>query len=311
MPGHFDSIGFHAQSDEDLLPFVRRALREGDQLEVIGADPGWGGRYVCWSPGSGVQIWVNVNEKGKVQSFDPHFQGRGRAHITLERSYDYDTAPPTGGIFAWVALGSEEETKAGFDLPGFARFYDMACDYEGNALVQVAAFTHGAAAFPDVESYRAAQEEIERENPELAFDVQSFLPIGYFDPDGKIPPATARVSGIILEAQRLTNPITGRPFHAVLVKTVGMTVDVVADDEQLEGEPKPGGVLSGAFWLSALPAEGPRRPTLRTTSVPKITITDIRETEPEPEVDPSHGEASAPPEENLGAQPPRDDAEPA
>jgi hypothetical protein len=283
MPGHFDSIGFVAEKDEDLLPFVKRALREGDQLEVIGADPGWGGRYVCWSPGSGVQLWVNVDEKGKVQSFDPHYQGRGRAHITLERSYDYDTAPPTGGVFAWVALGSNEETKAGFDLPGFARFYDMACDYEGNALVQVAAFAHGAAAFPDVESYRRAQEEIERENPELAFDVQSFLPIGYFDPEGNIPPATARLSGIILEAQRLTNPVTGRQFHAVLVKTVGMTVDVVADDEQLEGDPQPGGVLAGAFWMSAVPAEGPRRATMQMTRPAKITITGIRETEPEPE----------------------------
>lgn len=286
MPGHFDSIGFVAEKDEDLQPYVQRALREGDQIEVIGADAGWGGRYVCWSPGNGVQIWVNVDEKGKVQGFDPHYEGRGRAHITLERSYDYDTAPPTGGIFAWVGLGSEEETKAGFDLPAFARFYDMACDYEGNALVQVAAFAHGAEAFPDVPAYRAAQAVIERENPDLAFDVQSFLPIGYFDPDGKIPPSTARLSGIILEAHRPTNPATGRQFHAVLVKTVGMTVDVVADDEQLGGTPQPGGVLSGAFWLSALPAEGPRRPTLRATRPAKITITDIRETEPEePESD--------------------------
>ncbi len=277
MPGHFDSIGFVAEQDEDLLPWVRRAVREGDQIEVIGADPGWGGRYICWSPGHGVQLWVNVNERGQIQGFDPHFEGRGRAHITLERSYDYDTAPPTGGVFAWIGLGSLEETKAGFDLPAFARFYDMACDYDGNALVQVAAFTHGAEAFPDVPSYQAAQAEIERDNPELAFAVESFLPIGYFDPGGKIPPATARLSGIILEAERLTNPATGRAFNHALVKTVGMTVDVVADDDQISGVPQPGGVLSGAFWLSALPAEGPRRPPLRTTKPAKITITKLED----------------------------------
>lgn len=279
MPGHFDSIGFVADDDEDLQPYVQRALREGDQIEVIGADPGWGGRYVCWNPGHGVQLWVNVNEKGEVQGFDPHFEGRGRAHITLERSYDYDTAPPTGGVFAWIGLGSEEETKAGFDLPAFARFYDMACDYDGNALVQVAAFTHGAEVFADVAAYRAAQEQLQEANPDLAFAVESFLPIGYFDAEGQIPPATARLSGIILEAQRVINPITERSFHAVLVKTVGMTVDVVADDEQLTGQPVPGGVLAGAFWLSALPAEGPRRPTLRATRPAKITITNISETE--------------------------------
>ncbi len=275
MPGHFDSIGFVAETDEDLQPFIQRALKEGDQIEVIGADPGWGGRYVCWSPGQGVQIWVNLNEKGEIQGFDPHFEGRGRAHITIERSYDYDTAPPTGGVFAWIGLGSQEETKAGFDLPAYARFYDMACDYDGNALVQVAAFAHGAEAFPDVESYRQAQEELQEENPELVFAVESFLPIGYFDSEGNIPPATARLSGIIMEARRVINPATGKQFHAVLVKTVGMTVDVVADDNQLFGDPTPGGVLSGAFWMSALPAEGPRRPTLRATRPAKITITGI------------------------------------
>ncbi len=143
--------------------------------------------------------------------------------------------------------------------------------------MQVAAFAHGAEAFPDVEAYRAAQAELEQENPDLSFAVESFLPIGYFDPDGQIPPATARLSGIILEAKRVTNPATGREFNTALVKTVGMTVDVVADDNQLAGVPVPGGVLSGAFWMSALPAEGPRRPTLRATRPAKITITGIGE----------------------------------
>ena len=38
MPGHFDSIGFVADDEGELTPFVERALREGDQLEVLGAD---------------------------------------------------------------------------------------------------------------------------------------------------------------------------------------------------------------------------------------------------------------------------------
>ena len=261
LAGHFDSIGFETSDEAELAPYVERALQEGDQLEVLGADPGWGGRYVCWNPGQGVQLWVNVNERGEVQGVDPHYAGRGRAFITLDRSYDYDTAPPTGGVFAWVAVGTQEETKAGFDLPAFARFYDMACDYDGNALVQPTAFTHGAEVFESVAAYLALQEQVRKEAPELAFGVESFLPIGMFDPEGQIPPATARLSGIILEATRVTNPATGRAFHVMLVKTAGMTVDVVASDEQIEGaEPRPGGVVAGSFWLSAAPAEGPRRP---------------------------------------------------
>ena len=123
------------------------------------------------------------------RGFDPHYAGRGRAYVTIERSYDYDTAPPTGGVFAWVGLGGPEETRAGFDLPGFARFYDMACDYDGNALVQPTAFTHGAEVFETVEDYVAYQkQQLARDDPELAFAVESFLPIGLLG-EGEAPTA--------------------------------------------------------------------------------------------------------------------------
>ena len=285
MPGHFDSIGFPAADDEDLQPFVRRALAEGDQLEVIGAEPGWGGRYVCWSPGAGAQLWVAVDEDGQPTRVDPHFAGRGRAHVALERSYDYDgSAPPAGGVFCWVNPGGEEETKAGLDLPAYARFYDMACDLDGNALVQIAAFCHGGEAFASDADYLDAQARAE---DNLRFGVESFIPIGLFDREGRLPPATARLSGRVLEAERLTNPATGRPFWAALVKTFGMTVDVVADAEQMEGEPSAGGVVAGSFWLSALPADGPKRAgaaAINATSAgvplasePRITISRVGE----------------------------------
>jgi hypothetical protein len=276
VPGHFDSIGFPADDEGALKPFIRRAMAEGDQFEVIGAEPGWGGRYICWNAGGGPQLWLAVDERGALTGVDPHFAGRGRAHISLERSFDYDgSRPPAGGIFAWINPGADEETKAGFDLPAFARFYDMACDYDGNALVQVAAFCHGGEVFADEADYAAAQREA---HPELSFEIESFIPIGMFDVDGAIPPATARLSGRVLEADRLTNPATGRHFWAVLVKTFGMTVDVVADDEQLTGRPEPGSVLAGSFWLSAVPADGPKRAgttainDLAGVSDPRITI---------------------------------------
>jgi hypothetical protein len=292
VAGHFDSIGFTVDDEAELAPFVKRALAEGDQIEVLGADPGWGGRYICWDAGHGVQLWLGVDEQGNLSSVDPHYAGRGRAYITLERSYDYDQAPPAGGVFAYVSVGTSEETKAGFDLPAFARFYDMGCDYDGNAVVQVCAFCHGGEVFDNAEAYFTAQSETEAEEAAMSFDVESFLPIGLFDEEGKIPPATARVSGRILEVQRVRNPMTDQPFWAVLVKTVGMTIDVVADDEQLTGEPQVGGVLVGSVYLSALPVDGPKRPPSQADTIrlredndapapaskgPKITITKIED----------------------------------
>ena len=279
MAGHFDSIGFVVEDEAELAPFVKRALAEGDQLEVIGAEPGWGGHYVCWDAGHGAQLWLGVDEDGNVNSIDPHYAGRGRAYIALERSYDYDQAPPTGGVFAYVSIGTSEETRAGFDLPAFARFYDMGCDYDGNAVVQVCAFCHGGEAFATEAEYEAAQHENENQ---MAFAVESFLPIGLFDTEGEMPPSTARLSGHVLEVERVTNRATNRAFWAVLVKTVGMTVDLVADEEQLTGTPVVGGVVTGSVYLSALPVDGPRRPPsasegiqITGESTAKITITRV------------------------------------
>jgi hypothetical protein len=132
----------------------------------------------------------------------------------------------------------------------------MGCDLDGNAMVQIAAFCHGANFFRDDLEYIRFIEDESKANPNIgAFASESFLPIGMLS-DGELPPATARVSGHVLEARRETNVATGLSFWAMLVKTVGMTLDVVADDEQLEGEPAVGGVLAGSCWLSAVPAEG-------------------------------------------------------
>ncbi len=255
MPGHFDSIGFPADDQDELALHIRRARAEGDQYEVLGADPGWGGRYICWDAGGGAQLWLGINEANEIKSVDPHFAGRGRARITLERSYDYEQAPPAGGVYAWVAAGTVEETRAGLDLPAFARFYDMGCDLDGNAEVQIAAFCHGGSIFMDDDDYARHVALDAKDNPNLAFAVDSFLPIGLLS-DGELPPATARVSGRIMESEQRVNDATGRRFWAMLVRTVGMTLDVVAADEQLDGDAAAGGIFAGSCWLSAVPVEG-------------------------------------------------------
>ncbi len=266
MAGHFDSIGFPADDEEELAPLIRRARVEGDQLELLGAEAGYGGRYICWNAGGNAQLWLAVDEKNRIARVDPHFAGRGRADVVLERSYDYDEgepAPPAGGVVVTVAPGTAEETRAAIDLPAYGRFWDMACDADGNALMQVAAFCHGGVALPDDDAFVQFMDEQRQEGEHLAFATESFLPVGLLAetdasaPD--LPPALARLSGRVLEAKRVTNPQTGRAFWSALVKTAGMTLDVVADDEQLDGVPVRGGIVAGSFWLSGLPAEGPRR----------------------------------------------------
>lgn len=279
VPGRFASIGFDFEDDSELQKFVRRGMREGDQIEVIGAEPGWGGKYVCWNAGSGVQLWMSVNEKGGISSVDAHYAGRGRAFISLERSYDYDTAPPTGGVVAWVSPGTEEETKAGFDLPGYARFYDLACDYDGNALVQVTAFTQAATVFDDEQALADALHAVD---PDMNLAAESLLPIGILHDDPATPLCAARLSGIVLEFDTVENPATKQRFHTALVKTCGMTVDLVASDEQLAGELAVGKLVAGTVILSAIPAAGPKK--IQTAGPATITITKVDDEESEAQI---------------------------
>jgi len=78
-------------------------------------------------------------------------------------------------------------------------------------------------------------------------------------PGGSLTSADALFTGRVREARSLSNAVTGARFHWMLVDTLRLTIDVVADPEVLCELPAPGSIVSGSLWLSGriLDVHGP------------------------------------------------------
>jgi hypothetical protein len=63
-------------------------------------------------------------------------------------------------------------------------------------------------------------------------------------------------TGRVLASEQRQNSVTGQTFHSALVKTLGGTIDIVADTRQVQGEMHPGSIVQGEFWLCARLIEG-------------------------------------------------------
>ncbi len=252
MPSHLSSIGFPVQTEEDFERYARRAVEEGRAINA------GGGRYVRWPLGMGAQLWVQVDANNRFLGLNPHFSGYARLRARLTHRITRSGGSALDGAFhGWADLGDDAESGAFpfvFDTPDYALYQSL--ELPAVLDVQLAAFAHELAAYPDEEAYYAAQERKPR------FASQSFIPSGLFTPGGEAtepPEAYALFSGHVRDAALLTNPATGASFHWALVDTYGGAVDVVADPEVVRGPLGEGGVVRGSFWLSGRLPGYPRR----------------------------------------------------
>jgi len=74
MASHMTSIGFPAQSVDEFKVLAKRAVTQAAQTITI---PGIG-YYRQWSPGAGVELWVDVNQQIQILGLNPHFDEKAR-----------------------------------------------------------------------------------------------------------------------------------------------------------------------------------------------------------------------------------------
>ncbi|OYD07630.1 hypothetical protein [Paludifilum halophilum] len=246
MASHFSDIGFNADSDEEIMSLLRQAAQEGQPVESTN------GHYLFWSPEEGIQLWLQVDPEGTVIGFNPHLAGKGRIRAALTEEQPEPDMTMEGGFHAWAdPSGESPDTGAYpflFDMPDYDRYRGhLALPQTVNT--QIAAFAHELYSFADEDAYASFQ----REN-DLRFTPESFVSSGLLiASEAKTeerPEATAVFTGRVLETERRTNPTSGRPFYHLHVRTLGGTFDVAADPDIIQGEPVPGGIVQGSFWLS-------------------------------------------------------------
>lgn len=249
MASHFSAIGFPVAELADFQAFARHALHTSEGLRQAYAHPH--GRYVLWTPGSGIEVWLETDPDGQaIRGMAPHFRGASEMRLGLIERCPDPQAPHAGGMQAWGALADDADPAIGLfplmvDLAAFA----LAPSPPAIVTAQVAAFAHTLTCWPSEDAYDTAQEE-----DEIRLAAEHFIPSGLFRPEGgelEQPEAHAILGGLVLMTCRVVNPATQRVFHHMLVRTLGGTVDIVADPAVVKNDPVAGGIATGSFWLSA------------------------------------------------------------
>jgi hypothetical protein len=248
VSNHYRSIGFHIATDDDIEALVDQHILQGAGREVKTPDS----HYVEYLLPGGEQLTLPFDEQGRIIDLHPHYRGQGRMTARLEKVLTRDQLPLELSYFAWAnpKAGLVGEEARGdypflFEVPEYGPMRRLQ-SLPQTVSVQIAAFAYELSCYADVAEYQAAND------PDMPMAVESFIPTGLFaDPDGGGEPrAEAMLSGRVLACERKTNAYSGQDYWALLVKTLGGTIDVVSTPQTVEGHPQVGGICKGVFWLS-------------------------------------------------------------
>lgn len=256
MASNFSSVGFDIGSEKELQATVRALL------PVAKAVPTYvGGAYRHYQSPEGCELWVQFSPDRELVGCNPHFAGDTRFRVHVTAVQDHGATPLDGQL-----IGELVEDQAGvpivINVPDY-RQYAARLQPPVNAIVQIAAIAQELSVF-------ASEDEFARSPVQgLAAD-GAMIPSGTLFPDGKLrnpPLPLAVLAGRVVRAERRVNSEGKLPFYALEVKTLGGTLDVLADVEYVSTEPLPGHIVVGSFFLSGRLVE-PLPPTPERTPSP-------------------------------------------
>jgi hypothetical protein len=272
MTDHFSVIGFNAGSAEELAEMVRTLPDTGAYSQPCA--PGY---YYRWQSDGGSELWVHLakqssgdhaDEKLGIVGVTPFFHGKARMPVRVmkKRQRPSDNAFE-GAAFVEIEPGSRPRqcaTVALLDVVDYALWANRVTPFLAQA--QIAAFPHDLAIFSSEREFIDAQA-----GEKVQFSPESLFASGLFsgaaesggqavfhDP-GEADfnaPSRAFFTARVIASEMRRNTVTGQSFHAALVKTLGGTIDLVADVRQVHEPLRPGCIVQGEFWLCARLIEG-------------------------------------------------------
>lgn len=246
---NLSDIGFPTPDEQAINEMIMHVLEVAKPEKVAR------GFYLIYTDRSGAEIYLQGNTEQELIGFNPHFAGKSRFTVGLTNSIERDSSALDGGFHAWANPSAEDAEISGeypfvFDVPDF-RAVEIA-EFPRIAEIQLTAFaSNDFQIFAGEEAYQAAQES------ELKYASKMFVPVGLFAVDEKngsldlsVVRPVGKLAGEIREFELRTNELSGETFYWFLVDTLGGAADVVVDPKYVPAEPKPGGIVSGTFWLS-------------------------------------------------------------
>ena len=173
MASHMSSIGFPAQSVDEFKVLAKLAVAQAANTITI---PGIG-YYRQWSPGEGVELWVDVNEQIQILGLNPHFDGKARMRVKLVNRvlHPKDTVLE-GAFYGWAnplgGVTTDGDYPFCFSAPDY-RLHDK-LRLPSEVTVQLAAFPNEILAFESQEAMRSSNTWMNQMAPE------SCIPSGLF-----------------------------------------------------------------------------------------------------------------------------------
>lgn len=220
MPSnHLESLGFVVENEEEFIAWIEQAVKESEEIVTDH------GSYLFWSPGNGIELWLQMDENHTFHGYSPHFAGESRVPMGLaQRVQPRPDAPMSGGFYGWVN-GQIEDGDVMGDTPFIfeAPDYDFYADLELPVMVdvQVTAFAHEAHIF-------AEQEEMAQSDKlPLPLAEESFFPTGTYQVEEGMGRPNAFFTGHVQSVSQRINPLTGEDFYWLKVQTFAFTLDVI------------------------------------------------------------------------------------
>ena len=245
---NLSDIGFPTPDEQSVNEMIMHVLEVTEPIKTAR------GFYLKYTDISGAEIYLQGNLAQELIGFNPHFAGKSRRRVALNRKIERDSSELDGGFYAWASPLIEDFKKGAypfvFDAPDF-RTIEIE-DFPAVKEIQLTAFASN-----DFKIYADANEFDAAQTSELKLAAKSFVPSGLFsfdeddeNVDLNVVRPIAAIAGEIKEFARKTNQLSGQDFYCFLIETAGGEIDVVADPKFVPAEPKTGGVISGQFWLS-------------------------------------------------------------
>lgn len=243
---NLSNIGFFVSTEEEFYKLVEQVYPLGKFIKASQ------GTYNCYSENSGAELWMQLNENKELIGINPHFQGKSRVKVSLTSEIERTESLLDGALHAWANPSEDGEPESGyfpfvFDLPNLRTTSNLT--FPQITEVQLTAFAH------EISVFKSEQAFDEHQNDEsFKWASQSFTPTGLFnfgEENNESPAeATALFTGLIKACEKRKNTLTGQKYFWMLVDTLGMQIDVVADVRFFEQAPQVDGVIQGQFWIS-------------------------------------------------------------
>lgn len=242
MPSHMSSLGFDIKSKEEFVGLAMKAKRNGSVLKCRS------GTYRRWSVDEHVELYAQVDEKGKGIGLNPHFCGKSRQVVELTQYHNKKKGTRLDGSFIChvVSKGAHQVGSFPyiFDCPDAKMHEDIVIPQQVE--IQLSAIAHELNIFKDEEDFLAFQDS------EWKMATESFIPSGMFGGGKRKKQMDAMVimSGKVVSMKSMTNGYTGLGYVYIILEVQGYHFDVVVDERMVNKEISIGYIISGLFWLS-------------------------------------------------------------